>query len=126
MKKDNHGHRALARTVTRILESDNPVLFPNLVHLDLVVCRVPLACFTLVACTLVRRDEASRHLPKLRVSDEYLPPTHMRPDYKKTGIFDHVDSADISYLNYDADAQELGWGRWKDCVERADHGYWQC
>lgn len=127
--EDDPGHMALARTVARVLQSDNPVLFPNLVHLDLIVRRAPLAFFETISCALAHRDQDGRRLRKLRVGIDEPPymrqPRYMWPNYKKTGILDHVDSADISYLDDDTDAQGLGWGRWKDCVERADHGYWQ-
>ena len=128
-KEEDRCHKALAQMVTRVLESDNPVLFPNLVHLDLIVRTVvPLAFFELVACALARRDhwQDGRRLRRLRVGIDESPsprqPRYVWPDYRQTGILDHVDSADNSD---DADEQGMGWGRWKDCVERADHGYWR-
>ena len=90
------------------------MLFLNLDHLDLVIGKVPLAFCELVASALARRDEDGPRLRKLRVGVHEFPsarqPPYLWPNYRQTGIFDHVDSADVSYLDDDADAQGVGMG----------------
>ncbi|KAM5536362.1 hypothetical protein V8D89_009960 [Ganoderma adspersum] len=117
-------------TLARVLERDSPVLFPHLAHLALVVSWIPPGFCELLARALKRRDEGGRRVRKLRicVDGEYSRfRGHWKPyawwmdparDYRKTGIFDHVDDGD-------GDLQRLGWGRWKDCVRRARHEYWR-
>ncbi len=134
-EEDADGYMVLARTVARILESDNPVLFPNLAHLELIVTCIPLAFCALIARALARRDRDGRRLRKLRIriDDDYTFQWKMKwmgmreQNYKKTDIFDHVDSGEISddFLDDGSDTHRLGWGSWKDCVQRARHGYWQ-
>ena len=122
-------------------------LFPNLAHLELIVNVIPIELCELLAATLVQRDRDGRRLRKLRirVDSEHVSAwkerwTHSgepEPNYEETGIFRHVDSGAIyprqgGDLVCDGEPDEdeensdrLGWGKWKDCVQRVDHGYWQ-
>ncbi|KAM5530719.1 hypothetical protein V8D89_015612 [Ganoderma adspersum] len=135
---EDDGLVALAWTLTHVLESDSPVLLPRLAHLEFIVHRIPLVFCELLASALKRRDEAGQRLRKLRirVDDKHLFRWKLalgrmdgvrESDYRKTGIFDHVDVCEIldDFVEDDGDLQRLGWGRWKNCVERARHEYWR-
>ncbi|KAM5542316.1 hypothetical protein V8D89_004189 [Ganoderma adspersum] len=135
-EEDVEGHMALARTVARVLESDSPVLFPQLTHLHLIVACIPRAFCKVLARALAHRAAASQRLEKLRIriDDEYSFQWKLKwmegrrkPDLRKTGIFDHVDVCEISddFADDDDDPQRLGWGSWKDCVQRTSHEYWR-
>ncbi|PIL30014.1 hypothetical protein GSI_07925 [Ganoderma sinense ZZ0214-1] len=66
-EEDVDGHMELARVLSRVLESDSPVLFPRLAHLELVVGTIPLAFCEIIARALARRHEDGRRLRKLRI-----------------------------------------------------------
>nr|VWP02192.1 Yersiniabactin-iron ABC transporter permease ATP-binding protein YbtQ [Ganoderma boninense] len=130
------GHVALARMVARVLTSDSPVLFPRLAHLELIVSSTTLALCRLLARALAHRDESGRRLRKfcIRLDDEYLFHWKLmwegkrKPNYKETGIFDHVDVCEVPDEFEDSsggDEQRLEWGRWRDCVQRTTHEYWR-
>ncbi|KAM5542306.1 hypothetical protein V8D89_004179 [Ganoderma adspersum] len=141
---DPEGVTCLAQKVAGILASDRPVLFPNLVHLELIVSDIPVELCQYISYSLARRDEDGRRLQKLRIRvDERhsfrwkMKWVHeQEPEWEETGIFDHVDSGEIfpkrrghmrydDYSYRDDDTDRLGWGKWKDCMERAQHDYWQ-
>ncbi|KAM5530717.1 hypothetical protein V8D89_015610, partial [Ganoderma adspersum] len=131
--KDVDRHMVLARTVARVLESDSPVLFPGLVHLELSVGAIAMAFFQVIARALARRDEGGRRVRTLRIRIDGHCWFHwnMQALNGETGIFDYVDYCTISessrFFDEDEDRQtrSLGWGRWKDCVQRARHEYWR-
>ena len=135
---EDDGLVALAWTLARVLESDSPVLLPRLTHLEFIVHRIPLVFCEFLAPALKRRDEAGPRLRKLRirVDDKHLLRWKLtlegmdgvrESDYRRTGIFDHVDVCEIldGFVEDDGDLQRLGWGRWKDCAERPRHEYWR-
>ncbi|PIL30015.1 hypothetical protein GSI_07927 [Ganoderma sinense ZZ0214-1] len=138
---DTDGHMELARVVARVLTSDGPVLFPRLAHVELIVGSIPLAFCELLARALGHRDVGGRRLQRLRirVDDEHYDSFRWRvmggrvSEYRKTGIFDHVDVCEIpdgssdgaGHEPNDGDTQRLGWGKWRDCVQQARHEYWE-
>ena len=138
---DPEGVICLGRAVAGILASDRPVLFPNVVHLELIVSDIPVELCQCISDGLARRAEAGRRLQKLRirVDESHSFRWKMKwlheqePEWEETGIFDHVDSGEIfqkrrgymRYDDYDDDTARLGWGKWKDCVQSAQHDYWE-
>ncbi|PIL30027.1 hypothetical protein GSI_07939 [Ganoderma sinense ZZ0214-1] len=141
---NTEGHMELARVVARVLTSDRDgpvtVLFPHLAHLELIVSSIPLAFCELLARALAHREEGRRRRRRLRirVDEELFDPFRWKmrwmgwrePEDRKTGIFDvdHVDVCEIADDFVDGsggDEQRLGWGKWRDCVQRAAHEYWQ-
>ncbi|PIL30013.1 hypothetical protein GSI_07924 [Ganoderma sinense ZZ0214-1] len=138
---DTDGHMELARVVARVLTSDGPVPLPALAHVELIVGSIPLAFCELLARALGHRDVGGRRLQRLRirVDDEHYDSFRWRvmggrvSEYRKTGIFDHVDVCEIpdgssdgaGHEPNDGDTQRLGWGKWRDCVQQARHEYWE-
>ena len=140
--EDTERLMGLARVVVALLESDSPILFPHLAHLELIVNDIPQDFCALIAPALAGRDLDGRRLRKLRVR---LDDTHWfrwsikwvhqtEPDYAETGVYDHVDSVKIGKDKRERSGAEgddestntntLGWGQWRDSVQPRQHGYW--
>ncbi|KAI1787674.1 hypothetical protein LXA43DRAFT_703815 [Ganoderma leucocontextum] len=142
--EDTDGLMDLAWAVVALLESNNPVLFPHLTHLELIVSDIPPELCEHIAPALAQRDGDGRRLQKLhiRLDDRHWFRWAMKwmyqtePDYRETGILDHVDSvkigtkksgrsADDDDSDRDESTHRLGWGEWTDGVQRVRHDYWQ-
>ena len=121
----------LARALVALLASDSPVLFPHLVHLELIVGDVSREFCELIAPALMKRMQDGRRLRSLRIrlddADGEGRAARRRtsealPDYRETGIHDNVDFVDI--CGREREEKGTGWGQWRDCVQPARHGYW--
>ncbi|PIL30001.1 hypothetical protein GSI_07912 [Ganoderma sinense ZZ0214-1] len=138
---DTEGLMDLARAVVALLSSDDPVLFPSLAHLELIVGDIPEGFCEILAPALAQRALDGRRLRKLRVRLDYAYQARLamrwmfeaEPDYSGTGVYEHVDSVKIDKKKSigragDEDGEELsnmvGWGEWRDSVQPARHEYW--
>ena len=148
---DEAGVMALASAVAALLEADNPVLFPHLAHLELVLSAIPQELCTRLASALARHQASlgdGRRLQTLRIR---LGEDHLerwagrwcldleRPEYEDTGIFDRVDCAEVDPERRACKVHEeghcpeharwsactKGWGQWESPVPGATHDYWR-
>ena len=129
----------LARVIVALLESDSPVLFPHLAHLELIVSDIPWEFCQLIARALAKCDLDGRRLRKLRIwlDDRYRERWNtrrrygMEPNFGGIGIQSHVDSVKIGERKIgrsgkcdEESSNTLGWGEWRDRVRPRRHDYW--
>ncbi|TBU52027.1 hypothetical protein BD310DRAFT_1043275 [Dichomitus squalens] len=128
----------MGKLLGNLLEADDPVLFPKLTHLDIVVGVAPSDFCELISFGLEKRHKDGRRLQKLRIRLEdgdpfaYSLGKRTVPNLDQSGIRNHVDSARLHGARgiFDSpkgaeDDERPRWGIWKDIVTRPRHNYWE-